>query len=285
MPLVALMIFLPKAIIIKLRKILFANGISFLRSKTYQELLDYRQEAKKFKSFRRFAKFLRPQSQALALELFEKSSADNFQDIFVMLLVGEIEKGFFVEFGATDGVMGSNALLMEKYYDWPGILAEPARCWQYLLAMNRKSHISNDCVWVKSGSTLNFREIRNSGYSSLESNFKNSLTPQRRDSNTAYEVTTITLLDLLESFNAPHGFTFLSIDTEGSEFDILNTFDFKKYRPKVVVVEHNYREDRNLILQIMLTNEYVRAPIEVSLYDDWYVCSSLEQKMNSLFIL
>lgn len=42
--------FLPKAIIIKLRKILFANGISFLRSKTYQELLDYRQEAKKFKS-------------------------------------------------------------------------------------------------------------------------------------------------------------------------------------------------------------------------------------------
>lgn len=277
--------FLPKAMISTLRKIIFANGISFLRSKTYLELLDYKREALKSKAFRRFAKFLTPQAQALALELFEKSSADNFQDIFVILLVGAIEKGFFVEFGATDGVTGSNTLLMEKYYDWSGILAEPARCWQDLLAKNRKSCISNDCVWTKSGSTLNFREITNSGYSSLESNFKSSLTPQRRNSNTTYEVTTITLLDLLNSFNAPHSFTFLSIDTEGSEFDILNTFDFKKYRPKVVVVEHNYREERNLILQIMLANEYVRAPLEVSLYDDWYVCTSLEQKMNSLFIL
>ena len=42
----------------------------------------------------------------------------------------------------------------------------------------------------------------------------------------------ISLEDLLEKYNAPYVIDFLSIDTEGSEFEILNGFNFKKYKIK-----------------------------------------------------
>ena len=38
--------------------------------------------------------------------------------------------GFFVEFGATNGIDLSNSYLLQSKYYWTGILAEPARCWR-----------------------------------------------------------------------------------------------------------------------------------------------------------
>ena len=50
-------------------------------------------------------------------------------------------------------------------------------------------------------------------------------------------VETISLNDLLDDHNAPFDFDLLSIDTEGSEFEILSNLDLRKYRPKVILVE------------------------------------------------
>lgn len=47
------------------------------------------------------------------------------QDLFVLSHTKFKHNGFFVEFGATNGVELSNTYLLEKEFGWNGILAEP----------------------------------------------------------------------------------------------------------------------------------------------------------------
>ena len=90
-----------------------------------------------------------------------------------------------------------------------------------------------------------------------------------------YEVETVTLLDLLTEHNAPMIIDFLSVDTEGSELDILASFDFSKFTFKVITVEHNWTPNRTNIHDILSVNGYHRIFEDISECDDWYVHSSL----------
>ena len=48
------------------------------------------------------------------------------QDLFALYALDWKRSGYFVEFGATNGVDLSNTFLLEKDFAWTGILAEPA---------------------------------------------------------------------------------------------------------------------------------------------------------------
>src|SRR3981189_1916986 len=86
----------------------------------------------------------------LALSLFKKSKSQLRQDLFVLSELGFKRNGFFVEFGAANGIDLSNTFLLENDFGWKGILAEPAKCWHNDLHNNRKCWIDTACVWSKS---------------------------------------------------------------------------------------------------------------------------------------
>ena len=69
----------------------------------------------------------------------------------------------------------------------------------------------------------------------------------------------------------PKKIDYMSIDTEGSEFEILNSFDFNEYDIKVITCEHNYTEMREKIYALLSKNGYIRKHSEYSMFDDWYV--------------
>jgi len=52
-------------------------------------------------------------------------------------------------------------------------------------------------------------------------------------------VKTISLEDLLGKYDAPSVIDYLSIDIEGSEFEILSSFNFEKYKFKIITGENN----------------------------------------------
>ena len=69
-----------------------------------------------------FLQMLPESAVVQALRTLPQSKSQIRQDILALALSGFKENGFFVEFGATDGVKFSNSYLLEKDFSWQGIL-------------------------------------------------------------------------------------------------------------------------------------------------------------------
>ena len=217
----------------------------------------------------------------LIAEFLPQSKAQLAQDLFALAFSESTSPKFFVEFGATDGVSLSNTWLLEKKLGWNGILAEPAKTWHEALAKNRSCSIDTRCVAKASGLKYQFLEVSKSDescpeLSSIESCADNGDPHSKirlRNSN-SYEVETISLDDLLDQHNAPNEIQFLSLDTEGSELEILQAYSFGSRKIHSICVEHNYvKESRSKIKALLLDNGYKQVLQQASKWDDWYVLS------------
>lgn len=216
-----------------------------------------------------FIKAMPPAQRNRCIELLGASKSQLRQDVFALASVDFKTNGFFVEFGATDGVGLSNSWLMENKFGWQGILAEPGRNWHTELQANRKCKIDKRCVWSESSGEIGFTTTPKGEQSAITSFVKNS----RKLRGESYLVSTVSLNDLLEEHQAPSLIDYISIDTEGSEFDILNSLDFDKWSFRTLTVEHNFAEQRDHIYQLLTANGYLRVNTEVSRFDDWYVAA------------
>lgn len=202
-----------------------------------------------------------------------QSSAQLFQDLLVTYLLKGKRDGYFVEFGATDGVLLSNTLLLERQFGWKGILAEPAKAWHEPLKRNRKSIIDTRCIWSRSGDELDFIETSRAELSTVSSFTDSDHKGRERQSvSSKYRVQTVSLNDLLKEHSAPPNIDYLSLDTEGSEKEILSNFDFKKYRFSVMTIETNNRSEWRD--ELVTEQGYRRIFPEISLWDAWYVLAA-----------
>jgi FkbM family methyltransferase len=212
------------------------------------------------------------ESAAEVLRLLPKSRAQFRQDLFVLSELGFKKGGYFVEFGATNGVDLSNTWLLEKEYGWTGILAEPARVHQSALRLNRSCEIDLRCVWSQTGDLLEFAEVESlPTLSTVRQCASGDMHGALREQYRAYQVPTVSLLDLLRDHDAPNEIDYLSVDTEGSELQILSAFDFGAYHISVITVEHNLTPARETIQELLTSQGYVRKFAEISFVDDWYV--------------
>jgi len=203
-----------------------------------------------------------------------ESKAQIKQDIFVLIVLAWKQRGFFVEFGATDGVELSNTHLLEKDFGWDGILAEPAPMWHDALSRNRNVNIEFDCVWRETGATVQFDVVSGTGLSTISNFSANDMHEKARRNCVTQEVRTISLGDLLRKYRAPRTIDYLSVDTEGSEYDILEAFDFDEYDVRVITVEHNYTPMREKLFSLLTSQNYVRVLEDISQWDDWYIKKS-----------
>ena len=201
-----------------------------------------------------------------------------YQDMFAEYIVGNRFEKTFLEFGATDGLNLSNTYSLEKFSNWSGVLAEPDTQWHNNLKLNRpNTKIIYDCVWIKSNETLDFisssagelSTIENYKYSDQDSMPLNS--KNRNKITNKIKVNTISLNDLINiEFNnsAP---SYISIDTEGSEYDILKSFDFDNFKPKVFTIEHNHSSLEKQIDELLKKNNFERIFRKLTDFDAWYV--------------
>jgi FkbM family methyltransferase len=198
------------------------------------------------------------------------------QDIAIVDFYKGKENGFFVDIGASDGIAISNTYLLEQKYNWKGICVEPVPNSFSQLVKNRTAYCSNKAVFSRSNDLVKFDISHYNGNAELSGiqQFIDCYKNFVDENKTTVEVITVTLNDLLEEANAPSFMEYLSIDTEGSELEILKHLDFKKYVFGRIDVEHNRQEPRRTELRELLTLNGYKFLKENDV-DDCYVHSSL----------
>lgn len=155
------------------------------------------------------------------------------------------KNGVFVEFGANDGITNSNTYYLEKELEWNGICIEPIphsfknlennrNCIKLNVGISDKECIENFTVistykYQLSGITEEYNEIRYNNIINQAKNLNKSIENMK--------IPCVTLNSILEKHNIFH-IDYLSIDTEGNEFKIIKTIDFKRYDIELLSVEN-----------------------------------------------
>ena len=219
------------------------------------------------------------------LENLGKSVSQLQQDLVAQFLSSVIIKkvspqttAYFVEIGANDGKYLSNTFTLENTFGWNGLLSEVNSSLTHTLFLNRpKSKIDVRAVDEISGIKKAFNQSKNSEFSALEGV---SLHTDQFIDSISEVVETVNLTDLLEEFKSPKCIDFLSIDTEGNEFDILKGLNFNLLKFNYIAVEVSRNQEE--IAEILGSNGYVRILEEVSLWDQWWVSQEVMLKLKEL---
>jgi FkbM family methyltransferase len=209
---------------------------------------------------------------AFAMGASRSSKSQLFQDLWALWNAGQKRGGYFVEVGAASGVYLSNTYLLEIEMGWTGVLAEPNPRFHASLAAHRRCKVATKCVYSRSGDTIEFLASPHGELSRIAAIEPGDGHEERRRSGSEQiTVQTITLTDLLAEAGAPRDIDFLSIDTEGSEHEILSVFDFDRWNIAAIAVEHNGTFNRERLYELLTAKGYRRQWPELSRYDDWYV--------------
>jgi FkbM family methyltransferase len=158
--------------------------------------------------------------------------------------------GVFVDVGAHDGVSLSNTYMFEKDLGWSGLCFEPIPKVFEELKKARTSKCYQNAVFNKDGEIVQFLCV--AGAPEMLSGILDTQHPNHikrinteiglgGGSTSILNIVTITLESALRQNNIDR-VNYLSIDTEGSELQVLQGINFDKVFIDVIEVENNYWE-------------------------------------------
>lgn len=167
-------------------------------------------------------------------------------DKFAFALFGT--GGFFIEAGAGD--MGDATYALEKQHQWSGVLVEPIDFLCQQLKNMRSAVVDETLLWGIAGEQKVFLiPTQNPLFSSTPETL-----PIQKLEYFAGNVRVVSkTTDTLNNLVARHQITsidYLCLDAEGSEYQILSTFDFDAVRPKLISSEDYYPHS------LLLSNGY-----------------------------
>lgn len=163
--------------------------------------------------------------------------------------------GYFIEVGAYDGVTLSNTFFLEQM-GWNGLLVEPILplCQKAAVTRPRSRVIHAACSKRGSHGTAKFTVAQNVPVLSFLQADQEHIDRCKREGAqlVEIEVPVVTLTDILlneRKSPAPVGtpwvpkvgwrIDLVSIDTEGCELDVLDGFDLKRFKPRILVIEND----------------------------------------------
>jgi FkbM family methyltransferase len=190
----------------------------------------------------------------------------------------DAKSGFFVEVGANEPVVRSQTWHLEQL-GWTGVLIEPQPDLAVALVKARKAMVfATACSSPENaGRTLSLHVA--GPLSSLQ---RDRMAPGAKPES-VIDVPVRTLDSMLAEADAPSPIDLLSIDVEGHELEVLQGFDFSRWRPRLIMIEdhvsglakHWYLQSSGyrIIRRVGNNGWYIpdAEPYEVSWSDRWEI--------------
>ena len=164
------------------------------------------------------------------------SYAQNAEDIVLFRALGHVEGGFFVDVGANEPTHDS---VTKLFHDrgWTGVNIEPQlSCFENLCRERLLDTNLNIGVGSAVGELTLYIVPEAKAMSTFSSEQADRLKHMGYHTRQA-KVEVKRLIDVFEQHVGERDVEFLKVDVEGLEEEVLGTFDWQKWRPKVVVVE------------------------------------------------
>lgn len=179
------------------------------------------------------------------------------------------KSGFFIEIGADDGIDKSNTKFFEDL-GWNGICIEPSPERFKQLQVNRNCICENFAISDVVGE-IEFMDIKGwgKGLSGITSKYSDEHKKRlkleiKHPGNAGHDLINVnsTTLETILNKHDVKRVNLCSIDTEGCEFDIIRTIDFKNTNIDVLLVENNHndndvREYLKMSGYVMLSRLYI----------------------------
>jgi len=145
-------------------------------------------------------------------------------------------KGFYIDVGANDPIKLNNTFFFYKK-GWRGINIEPNMVLIKKIRKKRPKDINlNIGCGSKSGS-LDFYVINPNTLSTCSLSTAKDYEKQGYKIIYKTKITIKTLKEIIDRYAENTEIDILSIDTEGTDLDVLKGNDWEKFRPKLVVIE------------------------------------------------
>ena len=171
------------------------------------------------------------------------------EDIFIRRFFKNENKGFYVDIGCYHPVKGSLTYYLFKK-GWKGLNVDLSKVSIDLFKVARPNdHNIHAAVTDFNGDTVY--------YENGIINQQNSLVEDQ--SKTQINIKAYKLNDLLDKLNITK-LDFLNIDVEGNDFKVISSFNFYRFKPKLISIEQNtYNLEsllNNICHQFLIKNNY-----------------------------
>ncbi len=166
----------------------------------------------------------------------------------------DMQGGVFIDIGAHNGISHSNTFFFEKERGWTGICIEPKPERFAELQACRNCICVQGCITDMEGVGQLLKVSSPNLNTEMLSGLLHKYNPRHFERmkreiavlGGSYELIPVQCYifnQLLGNAGITH-VNFLSIDTEGGEFDILSSIDFSRFKIDVITVEYLYDEPR-----------------------------------------
>lgn len=199
------------------------------------------------------------------LPMFARADYHSFheQDKFVhQTYFSQVHSGVFVDIGAYDGTTDSHTKFFESNLGWTGLCVEPMPKAFSSLENNRSCWCVQGCIANRKGNGqfLNISsphaniEMLSGLVDRYEPKHLNRIMKEIRRFEGACELIDVNcyMINDLLSENEINHINFLSLETVGSEMEILSTFDFNRLKIDVIMVEDPHQDKR---ISLFLTSK------------------------------